>query len=93
MGEYRPVMPPARNGVGRAALLTGVVALVFAFVPFVGEFVALPACALAVVLGLVGAQRADSGVATNRGEAYVGMALGVAAGFVVALVLLATHAG
>jgi hypothetical protein len=82
--------PRPRNGLGGAALFTGVLALVFAFVPIVGEFVAAPASVLAIVLGLVGFNRAEKGLATDGGRALTGAVLGLVAGFVVFLVFIAT---
>lgn len=79
-----------RNGPGSTALVLGVVALVFAFVPIVGEFVAAPSALLAIVLGLVGLGRVEKGVATNGGQALAGSILGLAAGLILFLVFAAT---
>ena len=82
--------PRPRNGLGGAALFSGVLALVFAFVPIVGEFVAAPASVLAIVLGLIGFNRAEKGLATDGRRAVTGAALGLVAGFIVFLVFIAT---
>ncbi|MPZ62531.1 MAG: hypothetical protein GEU93_14820 [Propionibacteriales bacterium] len=90
MPEEAPSQSPPRDGLGNAALVVGLVALVFAFVPIVGEFVAAPSAVLAIVLGVIGLVRAERGHATNGGTALAGIILGVVAGFVVFLVMAAT---
>jgi hypothetical protein len=80
--DYTPWRPPARNGAGDVAFTMGVFAMVFVFVPVVGDFVALPSALGAVVLGAVGVVRAERGVATNPGKALTGALLGVVSGFV-----------
>lgn len=89
MSQADPPRSPPRNGVGGAAMVSGVVAVVFAFVPIVGEFVAVPAALLAIALGLIGLGRVERKVATNGGEALAGCILGVVAGFVLFLVFVA----
>jgi hypothetical protein len=84
-----PSAPP-RNGAGEFALVMGIVAALFSIVPIVGEFVAAPASVLAVVLGCIGIKRADDGLATNPGQAWLGVGLGVAGGFVTLLVFAVT---
>jgi len=68
----------------------GMVAVVFSLFPIAGEFVAAPASVLAVVSGSVGVSRVERGVATNPGRAWLGIGLGVAAGFITLLVFVAT---
>jgi membrane-bound ClpP family serine protease len=70
--------PPARarrNGMGTAALVLGVVAIVLVllllFSP-VGAFLGL----LAVIFGIVGIARANKGEADNRGQAVTGLVTG-----------------
>ena len=69
---------PARNGVGVAALVFGVVSLVLAililFFP-VAAFVGL----IAIILGIIGMRRASRGEATNRGQALAGLLTGLLA--------------
>ncbi|SDT10655.1 hypothetical protein [Jiangella sp. DSM 45060] len=78
------------RGLGGPALFTGVLALVFAFVPFVGEFVAAPAAVIAIVLGLIGWDRAEKGLADDGARALTGGVLGLVAALVVLFVYLAT---
>lgn len=85
-----PSQSPPRNGLGSTAFVAGVVALVFAFIPVIGEFVAFPAAALAIAFGLVGFDRALRGVATNGREALAGSVLGVASGVILVLIFAAT---
>ncbi|MEV0708784.1 hypothetical protein [Nocardia aurea] len=87
----RPSRPEPRNGVGVIALAAGIVALVFAFVPAVGDLVAVPAAVIAVVCGWVGFARWDRGQATNPRDAVVGGTLGTVALFVWFLVFAATN--
>lgn len=82
--------PQPRNRLGGAALVLGVVALVFAFVPIVGEFVAAPAALLAIVLGLIGLDRVMRGIATNTAEALIGSILGFVSGFILFLIYAAS---
>jgi Domain of unknown function (DUF4190) len=73
-GGY-PQAAGRRNGVGVAALVIGVVALVLVvlllFSPL-GAFLGL----VAVVLGIVGLVRANRGEADNRGQAVTGLITG-----------------
>lgn len=90
-------MPPKhpqqsyRNGIGSVALITGIVAIVFAFVPIVGDIVTIPTGIAAVICGWFGFTRAEKGPASNHREALTGITLGTAALFVVFLVFVATH--
>lgn len=88
MTDYRP-----RNGAGALALWTGLLALAFAFFPFVGEFVSVPTALVAITAGAVGLRRADRGMATNGGEACVGLFLGIGGLAVTAMVMAATRIG
>ncbi len=80
--DYSPWRPPERNGVGDAAFTLGVLAVVFALVPIVGDFVSLPSALGAVVLGAIGMDRADRGLATNPNKAMAGVLLGVFSAFI-----------
>lgn len=90
MAEGQAVRPLYRNGVGSFALVAGIVAVVCAFVPFIGDFVAVPAGVVAVICGWVGMCRAEEGTASNGRDAVLGAALGGAALFVVFLAFAAT---
>ncbi|MBS9373989.1 hypothetical protein [Rhodococcus sp. B50] len=82
---------PYRNGVGSTSLIAGIAAAVFAFVPFIGDFITIPAGVIAVVCGWIGLNRVDKGVASNPRDAVIGAGLGVAALFVVFIVYAATY--
>jgi uncharacterized membrane protein HdeD (DUF308 family) len=73
-----PTTRPRRNGMGTAALVIGVVALVLVvlilFAPL-GAFLGL----VALVLGIVGLVRANRGQADNRGQALAGLVTGALA--------------
>jgi hypothetical protein len=77
-GQYPAAGSPAarrRNGMGTAALVLGVVALVLVllllFSP-IGAFLGL----LAVLFGILGIMRANRGEADNRGQAVAGLVTG-----------------
>jgi hypothetical protein len=84
-------LPSPRNGAGLAALILGVLAIVFIFVPIVGDFIAIPAAIGAVVAGVMGFDRVDQGRATNRGDAVVGGGLGVVALLMTLIMFAAVH--
>ncbi|KQU07059.1 hypothetical protein ASG56_05755 [Rhodococcus sp. Leaf7] len=90
MAEAPPGRPVYRNGAGNTALVAGIVALVCAFIPLIGDYVAVPAGVLAVACGWIGLCRDEDGVATNGRDAVIGAALGGAALFVVFLTFAAT---
>ena len=70
-----PAARARRNGMGTAALVLGVVAIVLVllllFSPL-GAFLVL----LAVIFGIVGSARANKGEADNRGQAVTGLVTG-----------------
>jgi membrane-bound ClpP family serine protease len=83
-GGY-PAARPRRNGMGTAALILGILALVLVvlilFAP-IGAFLGL----LAVIFGIVGMVRAGRGEADNRGQAVAGLVTGAVA-LVIGLIL------
>lgn len=64
--------PAPKNGVGLAALILGILALLSGFF-VIGGLLGL----VAIVLGVIGSRRAKRGLATNRGAAITGIVLGV----------------
>ena len=89
MAETPPGRPVYRNGAGNTAVVAGVVALVCAFIPLIGDWVAVPVGVLAVICGWIGVGRDEDGIATNGRDAMIGAALGGAALFVVSLTFAA----
>ncbi|MBS9376274.1 hypothetical protein [Rhodococcus sp. B50] len=81
---------PYRNMVGSAALIAGIIAVVIAFVPLVGDLVTIPADGIAVVCGWTGVGRVEKGLASNQRDAVIGAGLGTAALFVVFLMFAAS---
>lgn len=77
--------PPvaARNGMGTAALVLGIIALVTCWTVIGGIVLGL----LAIGLGIGGRGRANRGAATNGGSATAGIVTG-ALGLVLAIVLI-----
>jgi len=82
--------PPPHNRPGELSLSMGTVAVVFSFVPVIGDVVAAGAGLLAVVLGVVGVRRSEAGVATNFGQSLIGATLGTLAVFAVLLMAAVT---
>jgi uncharacterized membrane protein YvlD (DUF360 family) len=68
-----------KNGMGTAALVCGIIGLVFAIIPIVGMFLGLPLGILAVVFGAVGISRVRRNVANNGGSAVAGLITGILA--------------
>ncbi len=87
-----PVAPlPPSNGLGTAALVLGILAILLAFVPILG-FVSYPLAILGIVFGLVGLRRVSRRVATNRGVALTGLITSVL-GFVLVIVSTVAYVG
>ena len=60
------------NGIGIAAMVVGIVALLLCWIPFLGLVLAI----VALVLGIVGIRKASRGEATNKGMAITGVVTG-----------------
>jgi hypothetical protein len=76
-----PLPAPAaapRNGLGLAAVIVGLVGLLFGLVPLTG-FIAVICALVAIPLGLAGVSRVRKGGATNRNTAISGLILGAGA--------------
>lgn len=76
-GQWDPntqTMPPKpRNGMGTAALVFGVLAILTCWFPVVGFVLGL----VALILGIVGRGRVKKMQATNGGAATTGLVLGI----------------
>lgn len=86
-GQY-PVPLPPRNGLGTAALVVGIVALVGSFSIAGGIILGIGA----VALGFAGRARVKRGEATNGGAATAGIVVGVIA-IIAGLVFIAFWVG
>lgn len=77
---------PARNGLGIAALVLGILAVVTFWMGFFIILIVIPGLfgIVAIVLGVIGRKRAKRGEATNGGVALWGVILG-AVGLVLAI--------
>ncbi|MFG2628720.1 DUF4190 domain-containing protein [Streptomyces sp. NPDC048473] len=71
-----PGMRPARNGLGIAALVLGVIGAVSGLIPFLFWLAGILGV-IALILGLAGRGRAKRGEATNKGMATFGAVLGL----------------
>ena len=91
MAQPTPGAAPAapQNGMGTAALVMGI--LQFFCLGTIGSV-------LAIVFGKIGMNKADQGLATNRGSAKAGFVLGIvglaltAVGIVIAIIAVAVGA-
>jgi hypothetical protein len=86
-GYSGPPVVVARNGMGTAALVIGIFALILCWTVVGGIVLGL----LAIIFGAIGRKRKNRGEATNGGAALAGLILGVV-GFVIAVVLVAAGA-
>lgn len=68
-GAYRE----PRNGLGTAALVLGIIGVVFCWIPFTGWALNI----LAIIFGAVGRNRVKAGAANNKSSAVAGLVLGV----------------
>ncbi|MFI6651291.1 DUF4352 domain-containing protein [Streptomyces sp. NPDC050529] len=73
-----PGLRPARNGLGVAALILGLIGAVSGLIPFLFWLAGILGL-IALILGLVGRGRAKRGEATNKNMATFGAALGLIA--------------
>lgn len=88
-GDYYPAPPAApRNGLGIAALVIAIIALISSFSVAGGIVLGIAA----VILGFLGRARVKRGEANNSGVALAGIVLGVAA-IVVGLAFIAIWVG
>ncbi|MFG2215652.1 MULTISPECIES: DUF4190 domain-containing protein [unclassified Streptomyces] len=71
-----PGARPARNGLGIAALILGVIGAVSGLIPFLFWLAGILGL-IALILGLAGRGRAKRGEATNKGMATFGAVLGL----------------
>ncbi|MER5847897.1 DUF4190 domain-containing protein [Streptomyces sp. NPDC002012] len=71
-----PGMRPARNGLGIAALVLGVIGAVSGLIPFMFWLAGILGV-IALILGLAGRGRAKRGEATNKGMTTFGAVLGL----------------
>jgi hypothetical protein len=62
-----------RNGIGVAAMVCGIVGLVFCWVPYFGLILGI----LGIVLGIVNVVAANKGEANNKGMGIAGLVLGI----------------
>ena len=82
--QGQPAAP--ENGLGTAALILGILSLFC--IPVIGGV-------LAIVFGKMGMDKADQGLATNRGAAKAGLILGIIGlilaviGFIIYIVVIA----
>jgi heme/copper-type cytochrome/quinol oxidase subunit 2 len=72
-GSYGGSAASGRNGMGTAALVLGIVAILTSWLWFVGPVLAV----LAIIFGFMGRGRANRGEATNRSSATAGLVTGI----------------
>ncbi|MCA1781700.1 MAG: hypothetical protein LC679_05840 [Intrasporangiaceae bacterium] len=81
---------PPRDRIGDAALTCGMVALMFVFVPIIGDFIAAPAAATAVLLALASIIRENRDLSAHSSRALTGGLLGAIAALITLMVFAAT---
>lgn len=91
MDDARPPRR-GRRSPGDLSFGLGLVALVCALLPVIGDVLAIPTGAAAAVLGYLGVSRHDRGLEHRVATSYLGAALGAIALLIVVVSLLATHA-
>ena len=84
-GGYGGEVQQPRNGMGVAALVVGIIALLFSWFPGVGLL-----GVVAIILGIVGLSRVRKRMATNRGMSIAGIVLGALATIIGIIVLIIT---
>lgn len=81
--------PSSPGSFGGAALTCGVLALVFAFVPIIGDAVTIPTALLAMGFGTLGVIRGDQGLESSPNKAFAGALLGLVAAFLTVMTFAA----
>lgn len=81
-----------RNGLGLAALVCGIIAVVLSLIPVLNVFT-WPLGVLAIVFGAIGWGRVNNGTATNKGQAITGLVLGIVSFFTFCLSYVLIGAG
>lgn len=71
-----PAAPKPRNGMGTAALIVGILAILSCWIPVLG-LIGLVLGIVAIILGAIGRGRAKRMEANNGGVAMAGLVLGV----------------
>jgi len=84
VGAPPTVVIQTSNGLAVGGMVLGIVAIVFAFIPLIGVFIAAPCALIALILGIVGAVRAST-IQKGMGMAIVGIVLAVIAGIMMLL--------
>lgn len=77
-----PQEPSSPSRFGDASLTCGVLALVFAFVPIIGDVVTIPTALLAIALGVLGVIRGDHGLESHPNKSFAGVILGLLAAII-----------
>ncbi|MER5884677.1 DUF4190 domain-containing protein [Streptomyces sp. NPDC001941] len=77
-GQFAPAPVPARNGLGTAALVLGIIGTLSGFIPFFFWLAGILGL-IALVLGLTGRGRVKRGQASNKGATTAGAVLGLVA--------------
>lgn len=88
---YQPPAPQPRNGLGTTGMITGIIGLLFSFIPGIGV-IAWVLGPLGIIFGGVGLSQVNKGVADNRGMAIAGIATGVLAVVICFIWLIALSA-
>jgi membrane-bound ClpP family serine protease len=77
--QYAPAPVKQGNGFGVTALVLGIIGLVFAVIPVVNVFTAIPLGVLAIIFGIVALVKAGSRGGKGKGTGGTGLVLGILA--------------
>jgi hypothetical protein len=88
--HHRRRSRPPRDRIGDAALTCGVVALVFVFVPIIGDLITPPAAMAAILLALANLIREHRDLSAHSNKALTGGLLGAIAVLITLMVFAAT---
>ncbi len=85
--------PPhhGRRSPGDLSFGLGLIALLCALLPVIGDVLALPTGLAAAILGYLGVSRHDRGLEHRVATSYLGAGLGAIALLIVVVSLIATH--
>lgn len=84
-GQGAPVAAP-KNGMGTAALVLGILAIVFCWTAIGGIILGV----LAIIFAIIGIRRAGQRIATNKGSAIAGLVTGIV-GLIIAIIFTITY--
>jgi hypothetical protein len=71
-----PIVVPPSNSAATASLVTGIIGIFFAFIPFIGIIIALPCAITALITAIIGMSKGSLN-RIGRGPATAGLVLSI----------------